>query len=366
MLLHKKNICLTLCFLLCNIILLAQANYKVIGRVIKETDGAVLPNTSVFAQNTTIGTVTNTEGDFTLYLPNGGYELAFSYTGYITESVRVTNTETVQNIIVKLKEKQKELESVSVVASNEVLDGNEKYGKFFKEEFLGKTLAAQQCTIENPEVLHYFFSKKRNRLKITATEAVIIKNMALGYQIKYNLDSFTHEYKTETSVFTGFPLYENMPGDSLQQITWKVARAAAYKGSMLHFMRSLYYKTLKENNFAVQFIVKQNNKDVAIKLSNFYAALGYNKDDSLQTVDILPTKNNIGILYLAAKPVANYLSENPTEPTEFRFSLLNLSTMEGFTVEQNGYFYDQNDVTVSGYWSWEKVADQLPYNYVLE
>jgi len=36
---------------------------------------------------------------------------------------------------------------------------------------------------------------------------------------------------------------------------------------------------------------------------------------------------------------------------------------ESLTIEQNGYFYDQNNLSISGYWAWEKVADQLPYDY---
>ncbi len=35
-------------------------------------------------------------------------------------------------------------------------------------------------------------------------------------------------------------------------------------------------------------------------------------------------------------------------------------------IEQNGYYFDQNDLVVNAYWSWEKVADLLPYNYGIE
>ena len=33
-------------------------------------------------------------------------------------------------------------------------------------------------------------------------------------------------------------------------------------------------------------------------------------------------------------------------------------------IERNGYYYEQNDITITGYWAWEKVADMLPYNYM--
>ena len=39
---------------------------------------------------------------------------------------------------------------------------------------------------------------------------------------------------------------------------------------------------------------------------------------------------------------------------------------EPLIIEQNGYFYDQNNLSISGYWAWEKVADQLPYDYKVD
>jgi hypothetical protein len=341
----------------------AQTSYSISGKVMNVATGIAMAGTSVFAQNTTIGTVTDTEGNFRINLPAGGFDLVFSFLGYKTETRRVSAAEANDKLEIKLQEKEKELESVSVVSSNEVMNGMEKYGSFFKEEFIGKTENAKNCTIENPEVLHFFFSKRKNRLKITATEQLIIKNNALGYVLKYALDSFTHEYKTEVSTFTGFPFYENMPGDSAQTENWKQARILAYKGSTLHFMRSLYNKTLKEEKFDVQFVINVMGKEEAIKLKDIYAAMDYSKDDSTQTVEVLPNQPNVGILYMAAKPNATYLAENKNEPKNFRFSILVFKPSETLVIEQNGYCYDQNDIAISGYWSWEKIADQLPYDY---
>ncbi len=341
----------------------AQSSYSITGTVLNEVTGTGMPVASVFAQNTTIGTATDKDGNFTLQLPSGGYDLVFSYTGFKTEITRVSSANSSEKIIIKLKEKEKELETVSIVSSNEVLDGFAKYGDFFKEEFIGKSINSKSCNIQNPEVLHFFFSKKKNRLKITATEPLLIKNLALGYNIRYSLDSFTHEYKTEVSTFTGFPLYEKMLADSITTLQWQQARANAFKGSTLHFMRSLYNKDLKIDSFNVQFIITANGKEEAMKLKDVYAALNYEKDDSTQTVEIMPNQPNVGILYLAAKPSVSFLSENKNEPKDFRFSILIFKPTESIVIEQNGYFYDQNDISISGYWSWEKIADQLPYDY---
>jgi hypothetical protein len=36
---------------------------------------------------------------------------------------------------------------------------------------------------------------------------------------------------------------------------------------------------------------------------------------------------------------------------------------ESIGIEQNGYYFEQNDIAVSAYWTWDKMADQQPYDY---
>ena len=358
----KAVLFFTLAFLFTSAVF-AQTNFTVTGKITNELTGQAMPAASVFAQNTTFGTTADAEGNFSLTLPPGGYDLVVTYTGYRTESKRITTADAAEKINFSLKEKEKELEVVAVSASNEVPDGMAKYGGLFTEEFIGKIADTNLCRIQNPEVLHFFFSKKRNRLKITATDPLIIKNNILGYNIKYSLDSFTHEYNNEVSTYTGYPLFEEMQGNDAQKQLWETARHAAYKGSLLHFMRSIYNKDMKSQQFEIQFIVKTNDKDQAIKLKDPYAALNYQKDDSTQTVEILPNQNNVGVLFLGEKPPTAYLNDNAGEPSGFQFSTLSFKPKESIVIEQNGYFYDQPDILISGYWTWDKVAHQLPYDY---
>jgi hypothetical protein len=50
-------------------------------------------------------------------------------------------------------------------------------------------------------------------------------------------------------------------------------------------------------------------------------------------------------------------------PAYLKSQITILDINDGFVIQQNGYFYDQNDVTNIGYWSWEKMAEALPYDY---
>jgi hypothetical protein len=227
---------------------------------------------SVFAENTTIGTATATDGTFKLELPNGGYNLVVTFTGYQVETKRITTADAGNHdIVIEIKQKEKSLEDFVVKASAEVADGLEKYGEFFLENFIGKTGNSKSCTIKNKEVLKFYYYKRSNRLKILATAPLEIVNEALGYTIKYELDSFTHEYNTQVSLYSGYPLFQEMqPLNEEQRAKWNAARLLAYNGSILHFMRSLYNKKLKEDGFEIQFLITANEKEMSVPVKDFY------------------------------------------------------------------------------------------------
>ncbi|MCW3089035.1 MAG: hypothetical protein JWP81_104 [Ferruginibacter sp.] len=354
-----------LAFLFFSITAISQTNFIITGKVIDGVTKSPMQAASVFAQNTTNGTATDVNGNFTLRLLSGGYNVVVTFTGYETVSRRISTSDaTDQNIVIELKQKEMAMEDVVVKASNEVKDGWEKYGDFFIENFLGKTANSKACTITNKEVLKFYFYKKRNRLKVLATSPIEMENRALGYKLKYTLDSFTHEYGTQSGIYTGYPLFEEMQsGDESQKAAWQANRLKAYKGSMLHFMRSVYNKKLKEEGFEIQFVAKRNDLETVIRLTDFYGALNYDKDDSTQLVNIVPNQPDMAVLYSKEKPDPDYSAANEDAPKDFELSVITITADESIAIEQNGYFFDQNDITITGYWSWDKIADMVPYDF---
>ena len=340
-------------------------HYNITGKVIDKNSKLPLPGASVFAQNTTFGVATDANGDFKLKLPNGGYEVVITFTGYETESIRISTANAGDNnLLIEVRPKERSMEEVSVVATNEVKDGWQKYGSFFTENFIGKTQLSKQCFIKNPEVLKFFFSKKRNRLKVMANEPLIVINDALGYQIKFAIDSFTYEYANNVNQFVGYPLFEEMQGTVEKQTVWQQNRLKAYNGSQLHFMRSLFNKSLSDEGFEVQFLVKNNEDQISIPLKNLYGALNYSKEDSTNTVEFKPNQPDMAVIYNQAKPEQAYFEFDPKEEKDFQLSTLIIVPGESIIIEENGYFFDQKDITTNDYWGFKKVGDMLPYDYV--
>jgi hypothetical protein len=341
-----------------SIVAFSQNKYfTVSGKVVDEKTKQPMPNASVFCQNTTIGTITNADGNFSLKLSNGGYDLVVSYTGYETKMQRISNGNNENDAMtIEMKEEDKNLGAVVIAASFEVADGWNKYGAFFLDNFIGTTPNASQCNIENKEVLKFYFYKKRNKLKVRAAENVIITNNALGYKIKYQLDSFVYDYTTKIGSYTGYPLFEELQGTPEQQETWKKNRFNTYIGSRLHFMRSLYDSTLNDEGFTLELL---NGKNKSIQLDNPYDSQFYSVDSGDVVINI---KGTLRVSYKNHVPDKKYLIQN-NFPLTTHVQISALDIPDDFTIEENGYFYEQSEITNMGYWAWKKLAESLPYDY---
>ncbi|MEO8819584.1 MAG: carboxypeptidase-like regulatory domain-containing protein [Ginsengibacter sp.] len=350
-------------FVIPNKLFAQSAYYLVKGKVIDKNTQAPLAGASVFAQNTTIGEATDSAGNFKIWLPQGGYSLVTTFTGYETQTIRVSGSSENDSLIFDLNPEIKSLEAVTISISTEVKDGWAKYGNFFTDNFIGQTKFSKLCFIKNPEVLHFYFSKKRNSLKVLAKEPLTVNNFALGYILKFAIDSFTNNYNSETNLFVGYPLFTEMKGTPEQEEMWEKNRAIAYKGSLLQFMRSLYSQALEEDGFEVQFIVHNNGEDYPLKLGNVYGALNYKKDDSTRTVSFYPNQSEVALIYKNEDPEKTYTDMDTTAKKTFQLSTLIFPKGEIFFIEQNGYFYDQEDLITNGYLGFKKIGDMLPYDY---
>src|SRR5918993_280478 len=115
---------LVLLFLLIGVASYAQdKTFSILGKVIDSATKAPLSGASIFAQNTTQGTISNNEGKFFIRLPNGGYDLVISYTGYDKKILRISHTQVLTDtVVIELIQQNQAMTEVAVVQSNEVAD----------------------------------------------------------------------------------------------------------------------------------------------------------------------------------------------------------------------------------------------------
>jgi hypothetical protein len=377
---RKYMLVLTLLFV--GISFTSHAQFIVTGVILDSSTREPLQKASVFCQNTTLGTVSDKNGEFSLTLKSGGYDLIFTYTGYQTQTVRVSENNRVEILMIK---EDKSMGEVVLKNSYEVTDGWAKYGDFFTKNFIGNTPNAAQCVLTNPEVLKFFFYKRSNRLKVLATGALQISNNALGYNLRYQLDSFVWHYNTSVNSYRGYCLYTEMEGnDSLKKV-WAKNRNRAYEGSKLHFMRSYYDSTLIEDGWIVDLLDEKDDKKfskVNVYDSSYYNLIAYTKDSLITyqrdsaTIDTIiqqvPTgqveveiyfPRKISITYTKKRPEAEY-TKAMNLPKGIPYIISYIDIRQPIAIMENGYYYDQKDWVNQGYWSWKNVGDLLPYDYV--
>ena len=333
--------------------------FTITGKVVDSTTKEPLFGASVFAQNTTSGTTTNREGEFSLSLKSGGYELIVSYTGYQSKEIRISNNDN-NPLQIEMTKAEKAMEEVVIRSSNEVKDGWDKYGKFFLENFIGSTPNAQQCTLQNPEVVHFYYYKKSEKLKVLATEPIVISNMALGYNLRYQLDSFMYYYKTQVSSYRGYCFFSEMDSNFAQQRIWSANRKKAYDGSKLQFMRSYYDSTLNEDGYEIALLDSAYDKRFDA-IRNPYDTTYYGVYDSTHEVEVYYPRK-ISITY-KKKPEVEYLKKFKL-PLNVGSQISYIDLLDAIEIKENGYFYDQKDWVSQGYWSWKNLADLLPYDYI--
>ncbi|HUR65682.1 MAG TPA: carboxypeptidase-like regulatory domain-containing protein [Chitinophagaceae bacterium] len=353
----------------------AKSQFIVSGTVLDSATKEPLTPASVFCQNTTLGTVTNKQGEFSLNLKSGGYDLIFSYTGYVTQTVRVSENNKLQILLIK---EEKSMGEVVLRNTFEVTDGLAKYGDFFFRNFIGSTSNATQCAIQNPEALKFYFYKKSNRLKVLATEPVRIANKALGYNLSYQLDSFVYYYNNNNSIYRGYCLFTEMEGSDSLKKAWTAARKYTYMGSKLQFMRSYYDNSVAEDGWIIDLLDEKDDKKFN-KVRDLYDTAYYNIvmniKDSLGADSVVykvlagpsgdveifyPRK--ISITYTKKSPEKEYLRRmNLPKGVPYQISYVDMKDV--IAIMENGYYYDQKDWVNQGYWSWKNIADQLPYDY---
>jgi len=135
-----KKITLMLVFLLfAGMQVIFAQTRDVTGMVTSVEDGATIPGASIIVKGTTVGTVTDMDGKFTLKVPQGAKTLVVSFVGFASTEVALTNT---KNYKVVLKGEHVAVDEVVVIA----------YGTAKKESITGAVSTVSSKSIESRPV----------------------------------------------------------------------------------------------------------------------------------------------------------------------------------------------------------------------
>ncbi len=335
---------------------------SVTGRVVDAQTSRPLADAHVFIATSTIGGITTADGRFHLrQVPAGAHTVYVSMLGYTPARVDML-VRSGQKYIVDVELTPTVVEGPEVTVTAERDPAWYKRLKKFTRLFIGESPNAEQCVIENPEVLS-FDARWWGKLTAQAREPLVVTNRALGYRVTYFLEEF--EAQGGTIRFDGEPLFELLPApDSAAAAHWRSARRSAYEGSFRHFMKSLIQNTYRNEGFRVN---RRYDLEGGLDYGNRF---GFERDGVLSpgpSADEtrLDFHGYIEVVYEPERADPEYLrwhyGTKWHRHSEQR-SLIELT--DGPTrVDAHGEVVDPYGVTVYGYFAYERVGDLVPKEY---
>jgi hypothetical protein len=305
------------------------------GKIIDAKTKTPLETVSVYFDNTTIGTTTNDSGEFSIdYTDAVQSVLVISYLGY--EKVLISDYRTKAIISIELKEAVNELDAV-IINANDGMPREQKL-RWFRKEFLGKSENAKSCKILNEKDIKLKFNKQDRTITAWSKTPVLVRNKNLKYDISFDIIDFEitlGNWSASSVIYTGTSFYKDLNLKKKEKVLKR--RTKTYKGSVQHFMRALYNKTLKEEGYVIfNEGFKVNEWD--------YINIKPLENSDYKSVTI---KNSISILF-----------------DEFHQSDLILRVSQ-FAVDVYGNYTPIEGVLFNGVMGDQRLADSLPLDYGL-
>jgi hypothetical protein len=215
---------------------------QTISGKIQTESGSAISDVNVYLDGTKISTVSKSDGRFTLDIHGQkSGNLIFQKDSYETSIFPVDKAigKSVKVVINKVSD----IEEVVIIPYTE--QAYKDFINYFLDQFIG--FDRDDIRIKNQRMLRFSYDKKNQFLKVKAPEILIIENKKLGYTIQYNLINFEADFKAKSTSYLGTSFFKET--SFRKEII--LNRMNAYKGSMMHFLRSLYNNELEKEGFIV-------------------------------------------------------------------------------------------------------------------
>ena len=173
--------------------ILSALSGTVSGKIVDET-GVPLPGVTILIKGTSIGTVTDMDGNYSLTLPHGASHLLVSFVGYTTQEVPI-NSSVINR---KMEVDVQQLEEVVVVGYGSTGGSSRSYGyglrtipnKKAKADRLVTTVVENQTTVEFEVPVPYSIKSNGQKLTVDLREMEVEANYQYYAVPKLDKDAF--------------------------------------------------------------------------------------------------------------------------------------------------------------------------------
>jgi len=365
------------------------------GKVTTSVSHTGIGKVSVFLSNSSFGTETTDDGSFKLVgVKPGQYTLVATSIGYQEYTQSILVGEEAMSLNIDLQPKVTQLRGVVISSAADW----KKNFELFKKEFIGTTKNAKKCEITNPHTVNMIYHGRKLELEAWSDDFLIVENKALGYRIKFLIDTFSSSGISGITQWQGQAVFQELPGSAEQKKIWQKKREETYYGSSRHFYKALYTNTLGQDGFVMHILNRELNPDrpdeaiIVQKIRQFRER--YNRDSlaywigkqnmskyyhenldrtPLQPYRVYQPTNHPGLYALRFTGCLYVIYTKRHEETDFKdlYRPLDMENFETSILTLPGQYaiFDMNGVVFQGVplnegtWSKAKLAELLPFNY---
>lgn len=343
---YRKTVLLYFCLLLPQLFFAQNA---IRGFVVDSASQRPIEGAAVFFNNTSYGTVTNTNGFFVLpVFKETKSPLIIKYLGY--ETLSQVDPPQNQNVRFVLRKTATQLDAVVINSHSSIIDEKEmsaakrtQFMTIFRFVFYGEREHHKKINLANDEDLHFQYNPETLQLVVECNEPLLITNNYLAYQITYYLDTFVVNFSQDTPLkptsiktysVAGTLLFSDLQDPDDPRNKYKRRRNKAYYGSVLHFMRSLAKNKLEEEQFLIKNLAENATHDSIFE---------YRSHSDF--TEIIPAHQ----VWIFNKKYTHHSST--------------LISHQNFGVDRLGNFFPWDAITFHGKMGREGMATQLPLNF---
>ena len=226
--------------------------YQVSGRITDAETGIPVETATVYMDGTSVGTITDPDGNFTLEGVNLPGRLIVSHVSYQISSHTLDEPTHLENLAISLNKKVVMLGEATII--HDLL--RTEYVRRFKKWFLGMDYEEFRADILNDTVL-IFNALENKGFSVQTTGPIIVTQPHTGYTIKIDLVSFSLKYREDLGGFhmsvLGFFFFEPVdPVSPRERRALARNRVKLFYNSGMHFRRSLYHNQLMQNGYMFQ------------------------------------------------------------------------------------------------------------------
>lgn len=359
----------------------AQLELK--GRVLDAETKEPIVNANVYLDGTTIGTVTDTDGRFSISLKEPMYtHLIIRYIGYETTVI----SEPCKKIpdVIYLNMKNQELNEV-VVTSKPIFSRAQKL-RIFRKLLLGETQAGRACKILNEDDVKLIYNPDDNTLSAYSNVPIEIKNDYLKYNISWEIVSFHVQYNkpktlaVESAKLISIQGLASFLDEAPSSNSIRLRRENVYRFSPRRFFNLLAKEDINMSDFKVSDI---NQKEFLFKAGDLFVVTPDTVFPTCKKIELnekangFRDKNGISIevkniqLYKTTSFTNDATKLYNNRDFSGQYYALDYVSISNLTFFSDSFYVDSygntdllDNLFVTGFMGKRRVGDLLPLDYI--